>query len=66
MLAWGRKTADHHNDDAFVAEASLKHGGWTGFGRGEMVENRELVDLVEPGQAYRVGKVSIGREARPR
>ena len=58
-LAWGRKTVEHHNDDAFVAEASVKHGGWTLFGRGEMTENRELID-VEDGPAYRVGKVSLG------
>jgi len=60
-LAWGRKTVEHHNDDAFAAEASLKHGGWTIFGRGEMTENRELVeDPDEHGPAYRVGKVSLG------
>jgi hypothetical protein len=59
-LAWGRKSADHHDDDALVAEASLKHGPWTLFGRGEMVENRELVPGIESGPAYRVGKVSIG------
>ncbi|MBW0006199.1 MAG: hypothetical protein JO335_00645 [Sphingomonas sp.] len=58
-LAWGRKTAHGHNDDAFVAEASLKHAGWTLFGRGEMTENRELTD-IEDGPAYRVGKVSLG------
>ena len=28
----------------YVAEASLKHGGWTLFGRGEMTENRELLE----------------------
>ena len=58
-LAWGRKIIDHHSDDAFVAEASLKHDSWTLFGRGEMTENRELTD-VEHGPAYRVGKVSLG------
>jgi len=58
-LAWGRKTAQGHNDDAFAAEASLKHGSWTLFGRGEMTENRELTD-IEDGPAYRVGKVSLG------
>jgi hypothetical protein len=64
-LAWGRKTIDHHGemwrDDAFVAEASLKHRGWTLFGRGELTENREL--LEEEGDhhdAFRVGKVSLG------
>jgi hypothetical protein len=58
-LAWGRKRAHGHNDDAVAAEASLKHSGWTLFGRGEMTENRELTD-VEDGPAFRVGKVSLG------
>ena len=30
------------------------------FGRGEITENRELLDDVEHGPAYRVGKVSLG------
>ena len=59
-LAWGRKTVEHHSDDAYVAEASLKHQGWTLFGRGEMTENRELLDDAEHGPAFRVGKVSLG------
>jgi hypothetical protein len=60
-LAWGRKTIEDHKDDAYVAEASVKHAGWTIFGRGEMTENRELVaDPDEHGPAYRVGKVSLG------
>ncbi|GAA3895501.1 hypothetical protein GCM10022276_13230 [Sphingomonas limnosediminicola] len=59
-LAWGRKTVEHHDDDAFVAEASLKHSDWTIFGRGEVTENRELLPLQEHGPAFRVGKVSIG------
>jgi hypothetical protein len=59
-LAWGRKTQQHRNDDAFVAEASLKHGEWTLFARGEATDNRELVARVENGPAYRVGKVSVG------
>jgi hypothetical protein len=66
-LAWGRKSIkDHHgdglNDDAYVAEASLKHGSWTVFGRGEMTENRELIELDGEGHgpAFRVGKVSLG------
>jgi hypothetical protein len=60
-LAWGRKTIEHHDDDAYVAEASLKHAGWTIFGRGEVTENRELVaDPEEHGPAFRVGKASIG------
>lgn len=59
-LAWGRKTVDHHNDDAFVAEASVKLAGWTVFGRGEITENRELLDTEDHGPAYRVGKISVG------
>jgi len=60
-LAWGRKTVEHHTDDAYVAEASLKHREWTIFGRGEITENRELVaDPEEHGPAFRVGKVSLG------
>jgi hypothetical protein len=60
-LAWGRKSIGHHDDDAYVAEASVKHGGWTIFGRGEATENRELVENPEEhGPAYRVGKVSLG------
>ena len=58
-LAWGRKTIEHHDDDAYIAEASLKHANWTIFGRGETTENRELTD-VEHGPTYRVGKVSLG------
>ena len=58
-LAWGRKSAHGHDDDAYVGEASVKHAGWTLFGRGEMTENRELTD-VEEGPAYRVGKLSLG------
>jgi len=65
-LAWGRKSVKHHgewlNDDAYVAEASLKHRGWTGFARGEITENRELAEVEgdEHAPAYRVGKVSAG------
>jgi hypothetical protein len=59
-LAWGRKTIEHHHDDAYVGEASLKHRGWTLFGRAEMTDNRELVAGVENGPAYRVGKISLG------
>jgi hypothetical protein len=58
-LAWGRKSAHGHDDDAYVAEASAKHEGWTVFGRGEMTENRELT-TQDDGTAYRVGKVSLG------
>ena len=59
-LAWGRKTAEHHSDDGYAAEGSVTHAGWTVFGRGEMVQNRELLGLQEHGPAFRVGKVSLG------
>jgi hypothetical protein len=64
-LAWGRKSIDHHgeryDDDAWVAEAAVKHGQWTAFSRGEITENRELVDAHDGhGPAYRVGKLSLG------
>ena len=62
-LAWGRKSIKHHeewwNDDAYVAEASVKHQGWTMFGRGEITENRELLE-EEEHEAFRVGKISVG------
>jgi hypothetical protein len=59
-LAWGRKTAEHHSDDGYAAEASLKHDGWTVFSRGEMADNRELLGLGDHDTSYRVGKVSLG------
>ncbi len=58
-VAWGRKSSEGHNDDGLAAEASLRHAGWTFFGRGEMVENRELLGLVSSPE-YRVGKISVG------
>jgi hypothetical protein len=58
-LAWGRKSAEGHNDDGVALEGSLKHSDWTFFGRGEWIENRELIQgQDEP--AYKVGKVSVG------
>ena len=65
-LAWGRKTIDGHSDDAFVAEASVKNGPWTIYGRGEITENSELLELEDDegeeghGPAFTVGKVSLG------
>jgi hypothetical protein len=59
MLAWGRKSSLGHNDDGFAVEGSLKHAGWAIFGRGEMVQNRELIPNQD-GLAYQIGKVSVG------
>jgi hypothetical protein len=59
-MAWGRKTVEGHSDDAVALEASVKHGPWTIFGRGEITENRELLDVGEHGPAFTVGKLSLG------
>lgn len=58
-LAWGRKSELGHSDDAFAAEASVKHSQWTLFGRAEETKNRELIQGAD-GPAYHVGKVSLG------
>jgi len=57
-VAWGRKSARGYHDDGYVAEGSLKHGGWTIFGRGEKIRNRELLGLEGP--AFWVAKASLG------
>ncbi|GAA4037875.1 hypothetical protein GCM10022281_18180 [Sphingomonas rosea] len=60
-LAWGRRTAEGHSYDAFAAEGSWKKGLWTVFGRGELTENNELLEVADHhGEAFRVGKVSAG------
>ena len=58
-LAWGRKSAQGHSDDGVALEGSLSHAQWTLFGRAEMTQNRELLD-IENGPAFRVGKTSLG------
>jgi hypothetical protein len=59
-LAWGRKSAHGHKDDAVALESSLGWKQWTLFGRAERTENRELVASPAEGPAYRVGKASLG------
>ena len=60
-LAWGRMTMEGHSDDAVALESSLNWKDWTLFGRGEIVENRELVESEEDhSHAHKVGKVSLG------
>jgi hypothetical protein len=64
-LAWGRKGVDGKNYDAFALESSVNWKNWTLFGRGEMTENNELIDhhdeeIGHHGDAFRVGKVSLG------
>jgi hypothetical protein len=63
-LAWGRKTIDGEAQDAWALESSVKRGAWTLFGRGEITENNELVELDHHdeghGEVFRVGKASLG------
>jgi hypothetical protein len=68
-LAWGRKSLLGENYDAFALESSVKYKDWTLFGRGEITENNELVELEHEeeegegdhhGEAFTVGKVSLG------
>ncbi|WP_037501857.1 hypothetical protein [Sphingomonas jaspsi] len=56
-IAWGRKTVEHHKDDAWALESSVNWKKWTAFGRVEQTENRELLD---DHKAYSVAKASIG------
>lgn len=61
-LAWGRRSGDHEQFDAFAFESAAALGLWTLFGRAEYAENNEL--LFTPGghhgPTFDVGKVSAG------
>jgi hypothetical protein len=65
-LAWGRNDVEGQHLDAFALESSYKWRDWTLFGRGEMTENSELLghhaeeEEEGHGEAFRVGKVSLG------
>ncbi|HEY0628004.1 MAG TPA: hypothetical protein VGD23_01620 [Sphingomicrobium sp.] len=61
-LAWGRKAIEGHSFDAYLLESSLGWKDWTLFGRGEITENNELIEGEDGhhGEAFRVGKVSLG------
>jgi hypothetical protein len=65
-LAWGRKRLEGDSYDAFALESSWNWKDWTLFGRGEITENNELLvhdDEEEEdhhGEAFRVGKLSLG------
>jgi hypothetical protein len=60
--AWGRKSGDHRDLDAFALESAVKLGrDWTLFGRAERTENDELVSTGDHhGPVFTVGKVSVG------
>jgi hypothetical protein len=60
--AWGRRTAEHDDLDAYALESAVKFNpAWTVFGRAEQTENNELVAAAgHHGPVYRVGKISLG------
>jgi hypothetical protein len=61
--AWGRRSSEGVDLDAWVLESALKtDGNWTIFGRAERVENDELIPAVggHHGPVFQVGKVSLG------
>src|SRR6185295_16089666 len=60
--AWGRRSAEHDDLDAWVLESAVKpNDAWTVFGRAERTENNELTGAAgHHGPAYAVAKVSLG------
>jgi hypothetical protein len=61
-LAWGRRSAEHDQLDAFVLESAAGIGLWTLFGRAERIETNELLsgDHGHHGPTFDVAKASIG------
>ncbi len=62
-LAWGRRSAEHGNLDAWVLESAVNFSDWTFFGRAEHTENDELAVLDgggHHGPTFDVGKISLG------
>lgn len=60
-LAWGRRSAEHDQLDAFVLESAVGLGPWTVFGRAEHVETNELVQVGgHHGPTFDVAKASLG------
>jgi hypothetical protein len=60
--AWGRRSSDHEDLDAYVLESAVKpNPAWTVFARAERTDNNELVSLGgHHGPTYTVAKVSLG------
>jgi hypothetical protein len=61
--AWGRRSSEHQDLDAWVLESALKpNPAWTIFSRAERVDNNELLALDDGhhGPAFTVSKVSVG------
>ena len=60
-LAWGRRSQDHGDLDAFTLETAAGLGSWTLFGRAERIETDELLAAGgHHGPVFDVAKVSAG------
>lgn len=60
-VAWGRRSADHDQIDAFALEAAAGLGDWTLFARAEHIETNELLSVGgHHGPVFDVAKVSAG------
>ena len=60
-LAWGRRSAEHDQLDAFALESAVGLGDWTLFGRAEHIETNELLPAAgHHGQTFDVAKLSLG------
>ncbi len=62
-LAWGRRSAEHGNLDAWVLESAVNFSDWTVFGRAEHTENDELAPVDgggHHGPTFDVAKISLG------
>ncbi len=60
-LAWGRRSGEGEQFDAFVLESAVGLRNWTLFGRAERTENNELISVGgHHGPTFNVGKISLG------
>ncbi|HYI47094.1 MAG TPA: hypothetical protein VEX35_01400 [Allosphingosinicella sp.] len=60
-LAWGRRSGEDAQYDAFVLESAIGLRAWTLFARAERTENNELVSAGgHHGPTFEVAKVSLG------
>lgn len=60
-FAWGRRSAEHEQLDAFVLESAAGLGLWTLFGRAERIETNELIqEDGHHGPTFDVAKASVG------
>jgi hypothetical protein len=69
-LAWGRRSGEDDDLDAFTLESAVGLGSWTLFGRAERIETNELLSdgHGHHGPVFDVSKVSAGliRDVRVR